>query len=54
MIVITSAVQVVINMANHLLLKYDRSGQQFQAKAIRLGKNVDALVRILIGSFGLN
>lgn len=44
-IIITSTVQAVIKIATQLILKYDKSGQQFQWEPIRLGNTVDTLVR---------
>lgn len=45
LIIITLTVQAVIKIATQLILKYDKSGQQFQPEAIRLGNTVDTLVR---------
>lgn len=44
-IIITSTVQEVIKIATWLILKYDKSGKQFQPEAIRLGNTVDIPVR---------
>lgn len=45
--IITSTVQAGAKTATQVILKYDRSGQQFQAEALRLGNTVDTLVRNL-------
>ena len=44
-ITITPTVQAIIRIATQLILKYDKSGQQFQTEVIRLGNTVDILVR---------